>query len=122
MKNKIKVLLVEDEAFTAMSLQLELNRAGYDVYKITATGEEAIVIVEQEPPDIILMDIRLAGRIDGVEAARKIKTFNDIPVIFMTGYTDEKIMEQAMELNPAAYFIKPIRVYELRNAIDSHIT
>ena len=113
-----KILVVEDEAITAMSLKLRLTRFGYDISKIVATGEEAIASIEQEKPDLILMDIRLAGELSGIETAQQIQTSHKaLPIIFMTGYSDQELHEQVQQLHPLAYFIKPINVQELHTTI-----
>ncbi len=119
MPQQIRLLIVEDEVLIAMQLEIELKKAGYTVCQRVVTGEEAVTIVQQDSPDIILMDIGLAGDIDGIETTRQIQASTDIPVIFMTGNPDQETMNRAMTLRPAAYFIKPIRMAELTTSIDS---
>ncbi len=119
MKGKIKILIVEDEVITARFMQIRLGSLGYDVCKPVAKGEEAIVSAEKEKPDLILMDILLAGEIDGIDAAEKILSFCEIPIIFITGYQDEVYMKRAGKLNPAAYLIKPIDIYDIESVIKS---
>ncbi len=119
MKDKIKILIVEDEILTARCMQMELGNLGYDVCKPVAKGEEAIVNVEKEKPDLVLMDIRLASEMDGIEAAEKILSFCEVLIIFMTGYQDEHFMKRAGKLNPAAYLIKPVEVYDVESVIES---
>src|SRR4030043_1856411 len=91
MDNLIKILLVEDEVITAMLMKIELRKIGYTVAYHVTTGEDAIINAKQNSPDIILMDIRLAGEIDGIEAASIIKSEFDIPIIFITGYEDQTV-------------------------------
>lgn len=119
-----KVLIVEDEVIIAMCLQMELERAGYEVSQNVLTGEEAVKFARQNPPDVILMDIRLAGKIDGIEAARQIQASGPIPIIFMTGYPDKAIEERARSLNPLGFFIKPIPIpmYVIKPLLDSITT
>ncbi len=119
MKEKVKILIVEDEAIIAMRLQMELNNAGYEVCQMVATGVDAIKSVEDEKPDMVLMDIRLAGEMDGIEAAQEILSRYETSIVFMTGYTDEDVMERAQKLEPTAYLIKPVRVYDIDSIIDS---
>ena len=119
MKEKVKILIVEDEAIIAMRLQMELNNAGYEVCQMVASGKDAIKSVEDEKPDMVLMDIRLAGEMDGIEAAQEILSRYETSIIFMTGYTDEDVMERAKKLEPTAYLIKPVRVYDIDSIIDS---
>ena len=82
---KIKVLIVEDEAILGLLLSRSLGRLGYEVGEPIATGEEALRRTEQEQPDVVLMDIRLAGAMDGIEAAREITARYGTPIIFMNG-------------------------------------
>ncbi len=119
MRENIRILIVEDEFLAAIYLQRELTRSGYTVSQLIATGEEAIESVEQEQPDLVLMDIRLAGAIDGIEAAREIVSRHTIPIIFMTGYSDDETRERAQRLAPAAYLIKPLHIYQVKSAIES---
>lgn len=122
MKDLIRILLVEDEVLIAMRLEMELNMGGYRVCKRVSTGENAIISAEFELPDIILMDIRLGGEIDGIEAVQqiqRIRTCSNTPIIFMTGYPDKEIADRAKLLNPIAYFIKPIKFEDLKSVINS---
>lgn len=118
MENQIKILLVEDEFITAQYMKNELVKIGYNVTYNVSTGEEAIICAKKNPPDIILMDIRLAGKIDGIETGSIIKSGNDIKIIFMTGYEDEALREKADELNPLGYLIKPIDIQKIKEIID----
>ena len=119
MKERITILVVEDEAITAMIIKKELTIAGYLVSGIVATGEDAVDNVKQRQPDVITMDINLAGQIDGIEAARQILELYRIPIIFLTGYEDKDIFERVNKLNPAAYLIKPAKIQDITAAINS---
>ncbi len=121
MTRPIRILLVEDEIFIAMCLEMELKQVNYEVCKRVSTGEEAVSIALQESPDIILMDIRLAGKIDGIEAAKQIRMNSEIPIIFMTGYLDKTVEERAKMLNPIGFFVKPVQIREIISLIDSQI-
>ena len=114
----IQILLVEDEFLIALGLEQELLQEGYDVIKIVSSGEDAIEVARQQSPDIILMDIRLAGKIDGVEAAEQIQSFSSTPIIFMTGYSNPETMNRAKKLNPLGYLIKSVSIAELKIIID----
>ena len=113
------ILVVEDEALNAMYLKMILTRAGYTIQNIVATGEDAVSKAVSGKPDIVLMDIRLAGEMDGIEAAQIIKGKSSVPIIFMTGYPDREHMERAKRVSPAGYFIKPITSGDLVSAINS---
>ena len=116
-----KLLIVEDEAITAMLLRHELGRAGYQVPPPIATGESAVEAARAEPFDVILMDINLAGRMDGIEAALRIREFCDTPLIFVTGYRDEEIRQRAEAVKPAGFMVKPVTVLQLKPMIDDAI-
>jgi diguanylate cyclase (GGDEF)-like protein/PAS domain S-box-containing protein len=116
--NNERVLIVEDEKIIAIDLQRRLERFGYAVVGIAGEGEEAVSMALELEPDIILMDIMLAGTMDGVEAARTIKSKKDIPFIFLTAYTDEKTIERAKEVQPYGYILKPFKERELYTTID----
>ena len=119
MRKPIKILLVEDEAYTALSLAGELRESGYDMLEPAASGEEAVLMDEKENPDIIFMDIRLAGEMDGVEAARRIRARRDVPIVYMTGYAGGGGEKTAGEPNPAAYLVKPVQMSHLNEVIRS---
>ena len=118
MAEKTTVLIVEDEAMAALMLQKTLNLLGYQVYDPVATGQDAVSSAEKENPDVILMDIRLPGDMDGIQAAQEIISHRKTPIIFMTGYTDPEIKQRAKALNPVAYLTKPMHMNEVRSAID----
>jgi CheY-like chemotaxis protein len=118
MMNPFKILVVEDEAITALLLKRELQREGYEVCGPVATAEVALQMVEREHPHLILMDIRLAGDMDGIEAAEKIVAGDhNVPIIFMTGYSDAEIEARANVLQPAAYLVKPVTFTHIRPVI-----
>ncbi|MEH2071844.1 MAG: ATP-binding protein [Nostoc sp.] len=113
-----KILVVEDEAIVAKDLQYRLNKFGYTVPIIASSGEEAINKALEISPDLVLMDIRLKGQMDGIEAAQKIYKNFDIPVIYLTAYADEKTLERAKITEPFGYLLKPFREKELQTNIE----
>lgn len=90
-----KILVVEDEVITAEHIKLALKNQGYQVVDVITSGEDAINKVEEETVDLVLMDIHLRGKMDGVEAAEEIWRGFSIPVIFLTAYSDEKTLKRA---------------------------
>jgi len=116
--NRETILVVEDERIIAIDLQRRLERFGYIVCGLAATGEAAIKKTEESLPDIVIMDIMLTGEIDGIEAAKQIKERFHIPVIFLTAYSDEKTLERAKEAEPYGYILKPFKEKELYTTID----
>jgi two-component system, response regulator PdtaR len=119
MRSKIRILIVEDEAIIAQFLKMELEGEGYEVCCFVASAEEAILESRHKKPDLVLMDIHLAGELDGVEAAKRITKEKNIPIIFMTGYSEKDLFDRVQELNPAGYLPKPIEIYDLTPVIDS---
>jgi len=117
---KICILIVEDEYLIALSFKRELEQMGYEVPEPIAHGQEAIEIAAQERPDFVLMDMGLAGPISGIEAARMIINQHNIPVIFMTGYSDDKTLEQINKLKPVTCLIKPIVGLQIHRVIVSY--
>ncbi|MBN2051403.1 MAG: response regulator [Spirochaetales bacterium] len=117
-RQKMHILLVEDEAITALMFKSNLEAAGYEVHTPIATGESAVKAVQTEKFDLILMDIHLAGDMDGIQAAEKISLSCCIPIIFMTGYSDCDVRLRARELRPAAYLVKPVSLKDIKSAIE----
>jgi len=114
-----KLLIVEDEVIIGLSLKMDLEKAGYMVIGPASTGADAINSARNEKPSIIIMDIRLMGEMDGIEAAGQISGFSTAKIIFNTGYQDNTIKERAMKLNPAAFLSKPIKPYQIDAIIRS---
>lgn len=115
---KAKVLLVEDEAIVAKDIQKILEILGYDVVGIEASGENALQAIERRKPDLVLMDIVLRGKMNGIEAARQIRSRFHTPVVFLTAYADDEVLEQAKKTEPFGYIIKPFEERELRTVIE----
>jgi diguanylate cyclase (GGDEF)-like protein/PAS domain S-box-containing protein len=116
--SKERIYIVEDERIIAIDLQRRLERLGYQVCGITASGEEALMGVDAERPDLVLMDIVLQGAIDGIEVAVRIKKDFNIPSIFLTAYTDMKTLERAKQANPLGYVLKPFKERELATTLE----
>jgi CheY-like chemotaxis protein len=118
-KDELKLLLVEDEVLIAMLIMRHLESLGYQSCEHVATGQAAIDSVAARQPDIIFMDIRLSGGMDGVEAAQEIHAQYDVPIIFMSGYSTPEIKNRAQAVNPAAILEKPLLPYQIEAAIES---
>lgn len=103
-----KILIVEDEGIQAMNTKLALIRMGYEVLPIAISGKSAVDLALRFKPDLILMDIRLRGRMDGIEAAGLIRQKAATPIIFVSAYADENTMQRAQQTHPAAVIEKPI--------------
>lgn len=108
-----RVLVVEDEVLVAMNLSMELQAEGFEVVETAASGMSAVRIARDEQIDAILMDIGLPGEIDGIEAARQIREFSSVPIIFMTGYVDREHDPAVQAVTPLAFLIKPVSFHRL---------
>jgi signal transduction histidine kinase/CheY-like chemotaxis protein len=112
------ILIVEDDGILATSLKRILSGLGYVIFATVATGEEAITLVENKQPGLILMDIDLAGELNGIETAEVIRSFSDVPIVFLTGYSQESLIQEAKFTAPACYLIKPVPARELQANIE----
>ena len=116
---KIKILIVEDEIFTAEALRLDFKDMGYEVCSLASSGEKAIQIAGSEKPDIVLMDLRLRGELGGFEAGEEIRSCFGIPSIYMSGYLEEEMKEEMEKDGSFRWLQKPFERFELRNMVDS---
>ncbi|WP_119460944.1 response regulator [Rhodospirillaceae bacterium SYSU D60014] len=112
-----RILIVEDEALAALAARDLLHAAGYEVVGIAATAEKAVRKAEETRPDLVLMDIRLAGSSDGIAAAIDIRTRLDLPSLFVSAYSDPGVKTRAAAAHPAGFLAKPYRPEELLGAI-----
>ncbi|AGB03192.1 response regulator [Methanoregula formicica] len=115
---KPSVFIVEDESVVALDIRDVLTGFGYRVEGIAKTGEDALKRIPASLPDIVLMDIHLAGEMDGIDTADRIHSEYHIPVIFLTAYADEALIERAKQTLPFGYIIKPFGERELHSAIE----
>ncbi|MEW6529740.1 MAG: response regulator [Thermodesulfobacteriota bacterium] len=113
-----RILIVEDEVVVALELESHLIAQSYVVAGICAYGEEAIEKAASLRPDLVLMDIKLAGSVDGVEASQCIHRLYDIPIVFLTAYSDEPTLQRAKTSEPFGYLVKPFSEAELRTTIE----
>ena len=111
-------MVVEDEAITAFGISELLRCLGYEVVFIAISGEIAIEKARELHPDLVLMDIKLAGKMDGIQVAEKIKEFADIPVVYLTAYADRETLGRAKITSPAGYVLKPVENKQLYVAIE----
>lgn len=118
MSKKTKILIIEDEMVIAANISLQLTELGYEVTGILPRGEEALAQIHIEVPDIILLDIQLKGRLDGVETAKIILQQYPIPIIYLTANTDEANFNRAKETKPYAFISKPFKKLDLKRALE----
>ncbi|WNM18665.1 LytR/AlgR family response regulator transcription factor [Flavobacterium capsici] len=113
-----KILIVEDEMIIAANLSLQLKNLGYEVSGIIPRGEEVLAHVEQNLPDIILMDINLNGELDGIDIVNSLQPKYKIPIIYLTANADDYTFNRAKETNPFAFISKPFKKVDLQHAIE----
>lgn len=113
-----RILIVEDEHIVAMGIKRMLKSLGYTVTGVASSGEDAISKAESTFPDVVLMDIMLKGDIDGVEAAKEIKERFNIQVVYLTAYSDDKILERVKTTEPLGYIVKPFDEKDLYSNIE----
>lgn len=116
--NRKKILIVEDEGIVAVQTKLTLMSLGYEVLPIAISASSAIDLASQHSPDLVLMDIKLRGKLDGIDAASTIVGQMKIPVIFVTAHSDEGTLTRARATNPLGILNKPVEEYQLRDALD----
>lgn len=116
--NKPKILIVEDEGIIARDIRQQLGELGYEAVGDTPTGEDAIVLTGQLKPDLVLMDIHLAGKLDGIEAAQAIRRQYGTPVVFLTAFAGAETLERAKVTEPFGYIIKPFDERYLHTIIE----
>jgi len=115
---KARIMVVEDEGVVALQISEALKGLGYEVPVVAMTGEEAVAKLLETEPDLVLMDIHLKGGLSGVEAAKRIRTRLDVPVIYLTAYSDAETLEQAQLTEPYGYVLKPFEEKSLHAIIQ----
>jgi DNA-binding response OmpR family regulator len=116
---KAKILVVEDEWLVGHHIQLTLEDLGYTVVGLTASGDEALRLAEEHLPELVLMDISLEGDMDGIEAAESLGQELEIPVIFLTAFSDPQVLGLTTGANLHGFIMKPFEILELRAAIEN---
>ncbi len=116
--NKPKILVVEDEAIAAENIAGRLRQQGYDVVGIVDSGAEAIAVAIKACPDLVLMDVMLKGEMDGITAATEIYALLEIPIVYMTAYSDDGTLQRAKGAHPFGYLVKPFKPQELKATVE----
>jgi DNA-binding LytR/AlgR family response regulator len=117
MSHKTRILIVEDDMIIAANISLQLSNLGFEVTGLESRGEDAVHHAIENNPDIILMDIQLKGKINGIEATKAIKRLIDIPVIYLTANVDDATFSKAKETHPFAFITKPFNKLDLERTI-----
>lgn len=114
----MKILIVEDEMIIGANISLQLHSLGYEVSGIVPRGEEALMHLKENQPDIVLMDINLKGKIDGVETALLMQQEYDVPIIYLTANADKTNFDRAKATHPYAFISKPFKKLDLQRAVE----
>ncbi|MCU0288913.1 MAG: response regulator, partial [Acidobacteria bacterium] len=118
-ENKIsKIMVVEDELIVATNIENQLRKIGYEVISNIDSGEEAICIAKEKKPDLVLMDIKLSGKMDGIEAAQYLYDQLNIPVVYLTAYLDNETLQRAKITSPYGYILKPFEINKLHITLE----
>ncbi len=120
--SKQGILIVEDDMIIAMVLERMVKKLDHEVIDKVITGKEAIECTREMNPDLILMDIQLKDNIDGIEAMHEIRKTSDVPVIYITGNSDQYNLNRAKETNFVEYLVKPIRMEDLKESFSKAFT
>jgi len=118
MNSSVKITVVEDEMLIGANISLQLNRLGYEVTGILPRGEEVAQHLIETNPDLVLLDINLKGKLDGIETAQLIQKIRDVPIIYLTANTDEAHFNRAKATHPYAFISKPFKKLDLQRAIE----
>lgn len=113
-----RILVIEDEMLSVMQIEEALDAAGYIVAGIAYTGEEGLRIAEEGKPDLILLDILLGEGMDGFQVAEEIGRSSRIPIVFLTGHSEDDFLERARSLRPAGYILKPFLPEQIRAVVE----
>jgi CheY-like chemotaxis protein len=120
LNQNLKVMIVEDEIVSALALSNELKQRDYTVCKLIVSGQKAIEKVAEEKPDVIFMDIRLQGPVNGIEAAQQINSRFGVPIVFMTGDTTETLVDQLKEMDHIGFLSKPVQINEVIKLLQNY--
>ena len=118
MRDAGPILIVEDEKILAADLESKLRQLGYRVDGIATSGEEAVRLAQERAPSLILMDVRLSGTMDGVEAARRIHAKTPVPIVYLTAYSDLFLRDPSLMQAPGLCIAKPFLISDLREVME----
>ena len=121
LQRQYKIQIVEDEEAVVEVLEEFVKSIGHLVVSSSSSGKDALYYAEEMHPDLVLMDIGLEGELNGIQTAEQIKSLHNIPVVFVTGFLDDKTIERAKQAEPMGYIIKPVDLQELRVTIEFSI-
>ena len=112
------LLIVEDESIVALEISVYAKELGYSVTAMVSSAKKALEEINSKLIDLVLMDVSIKGDVDGISCAEEIKKFQDIPIIYISAFSDDETLHRAIETNPSAYLIKPFNKKELKVAMS----
>ncbi len=115
----IRALVVEDDFILALVHRKYLEKIGVEIAGTVISGSDAVAFALKDPPDLILMDVRIEGEMDGIDAMLEIQKSNNIPVIYVTGNSEPGVLERAKQTNMKGFLIKPLHMEDLKKIIDA---
>ena len=116
---RAKILIVEDDDGTAKLIKLLLTSRGHEVCGIVSSGKKAIEKTFKTRPDLVLMDIQLSGKTDGIMAFEQVRKVANVPVVFVSAYADKDTIDRAKQCNPSGYVVKPFKSEDLLGKVES---
>lgn len=120
MKQPVKnILIVEDEAIIGMALAADLEDMGYVINGIAGSGEEAVELIKQQTPDLLLLDIKLQGSIDGIETLRRIRQIASPRVVIISGNSEERTLKRVQDIEVNGFIVKPVNLQDLQQLMES---
>lgn len=116
-----KIIIAEDEKIVAKDIENKLKKSGYEVLGVVSTGKDLLDKVSESVPDLVLMDVKLDGDMDGIETATKLKKGFGVPVVYLTAYADKITLSRINETEPGGYVLKPFKLADLRKSIEEAV-
>ncbi len=115
--DKIDILIVEDEAIVALEIKRTILKIGFGVSNMVTNYNDALASIKEQTPDIIILDIHLRNSKDGIETAKEIQKISNIPIIFLTAFSNDETIERAIETNPIGYIVKPFKRADIKSTL-----
>jgi len=116
--DKINILIVEDEAIVALEIKRSILKMGFSVTNMARNHDDALYSIKEKNPDIILLDIHLKNSKDGIEIAKEVQKIANIPIIYLTAFSDDKTIGRAVQTNPVGYLVKPFKREDLKSILQ----
>jgi len=113
-----RIMVVEDDDELATEISDMLTMLGYQVAGRAASGEDCLILASQAQPDLVLMDIKIRGNLDGIQTAERLKKIKDVPVVYLTGFSDSATLKRARQTHAHGFLVKPFRVSEIKSTIE----